>query len=630
MANTPVDSVSLFYQGLNAANPTASPPFSPTNVTLGTPQPNPDNTISQNSMVQMSGPNSSPYSGTATVYFNRVSLQTVQAAVPNASTIRFTGQANISDALPQFNAAYGVNVLAADIIDGPLPKADPVTGQIVFSVVAQAGSLSFTGQAPMLYRPDDLSLASAVLTTTLTGPTAATILATPVPVVQALLTQVNKDNATISRLMSQTNISMSDPTVLTGDSSGKNSSMVLTGITTKGFTDTCTIRYNRVGLLDLVNASANPSPNVPPNNQQTTADMLASFNSRYGARLTMAELTNNPTDPVVQLPGGYYGSTLTPVANHPLYNAPVTVQYRGSFTTLAISAVFSPDAVGGKAYTSSVPLTGGAMPYANPRVTIGTLPTGMSLTINGSNLVLSGTTPAGAKTYNFTVAVDSDDAQTAVRYMVVRVDGGVVTATFVDGVAKVTLTDASKTATKTGGASEFALGPVVRVNRGVGGNTPAAGIKRYFEVLINQTQTGGNVNNFVNVGFAAQSTDPTARPGSTNNSWGWWADGRMSINNSTNNPPVDPGFSSGLVLGIAVEYLSATQVRFHGRIVGAAWNRGGVPGTSTGAITVVNLPANTPIEFRAQFNSLNDSITILSDPGELRGAPPAGFTAGYL
>jgi hypothetical protein len=64
-------------------------------------------------------------------------------------------------------------------------------------------------------------------------------------------------------------------------------------------------------------------------------------------------------------------------------------------------------------YTSTITINGGIAPYTNVRVASGALPTGFTLAIVGSQIVLSGTTPATTGNYNFTVAVDSHDGQSA-------------------------------------------------------------------------------------------------------------------------------------------------------------------------------------------------------------------------
>lgn len=82
--------------------------------------------------------------------------------------------------------------------------------------------------------------------------------------------------------------------------------------------------------------------------------------------------------------------------------------------TLALSGTFAAAAVGA-AYSSSLAITGGVAPYSltgGTGVVSGSLPAGLSLSVSGSNLTLSGT-PTTSGTSTFTVSVGSSDAQTA-------------------------------------------------------------------------------------------------------------------------------------------------------------------------------------------------------------------------
>ena len=87
---------------------------------------------------------------------------------------------------------------------------------------------------------------------------------------------------------------------------------------------------------------------------------------------------------------------------------------QGGTAILALSGTFAA-ATAGAAYSSSLAITGGASPYSltgGTGLVSGSLPAGLSLSISGSNLVLSGTPTTGG-TNAFTVSVSSADAQTA-------------------------------------------------------------------------------------------------------------------------------------------------------------------------------------------------------------------------
>jgi hypothetical protein len=79
----------------------------------------------------------------------------------------------------------------------------------------------------------------------------------------------------------------------------------------------------------------------------------------------------------------------------------------------------------GVAYTGFININGGQAPYTNPRVVGGSLPDNIALAIVGTSLRFSGNWPA-ADTFNFTVAVDSADGQTAQNTQQVLVSQGLL------------------------------------------------------------------------------------------------------------------------------------------------------------------------------------------------------------
>lgn len=408
MSNTVVTSSQLFYNKLNEANPQMPVPFTPDNVVVGVPQVNNNGSVSKNSMITVSGAVGSPYSGIQTAYYDRVSMADILATAPNANSFRQTTETMISDVLPIFNQTFLVNMVADDIIDGPLPASNPTTGQIAFTLAAAATSLAFMGSIPITYVPDDISL-TTFPSMVISGLSVGTVNGSSTSPWQTLLTQISANNSSITRLLSTGNVTEGTPTALTGDASGKNTSVAITGVQGSGFKDQATFYYNRLSLAALVAASANPSDIVPNTGQVTLADLVASFNSQYGAKLAVADLV--PTT-LGAISGGYMGATLTPVAGHPLYNAGQQIMFKQSFPTLTVTGTFATPAPLQTAYSSTLALAGGDGTYLNPRVHTGSLPLGLNLSIVGSTVKLSGS-PTTAGTSSFTIAVDSDDGQTA-------------------------------------------------------------------------------------------------------------------------------------------------------------------------------------------------------------------------
>lgn len=87
---------------------------------------------------------------------------------------------------------------------------------------------------------------------------------------------------------------------------------------------------------------------------------------------------------------------------------------QAGYGVLVLSGTFDAAAVGA-AYSSSLAISGGSAPYfltGGTGLASGALPAGLSLSIVGSTLILSGT-PTKAATSNFTASVTSSDSQVA-------------------------------------------------------------------------------------------------------------------------------------------------------------------------------------------------------------------------
>lgn len=79
---------------------------------------------------------------------------------------------------------------------------------------------------------------------------------------------------------------------------------------------------------------------------------------------------------------------------------------------LALSGAFANGTIG-NVYSSDLTITGGSGNYVNPRVIVGALPSGLTLSVVDGHLRLSGTPGGSEGTIDFTVAVDSTDGQSA-------------------------------------------------------------------------------------------------------------------------------------------------------------------------------------------------------------------------
>ncbi|HEU4376271.1 MAG TPA: putative Ig domain-containing protein [Telluria sp.] len=182
----------------------------------------------------------------------------------------------------------------------------------------------------------------------------------------------------------------------------------------------------------------------------------------------------------------------------------------GAYPTLALAGTFASATVG-VSYSSSLSISGGLAPYSltgGTGVASGTLPGGLSLSISGSTLVLSGT-PTTAATNTFTASVGSADSQTATSAQSVLVyASNVVLAVSMQGVeGGTTFVDTS--------SNNFAInafGGIVTKTAGV----PGGGSATYFNGTGNLAlglPLNAMLNNFgtgdYSISVEAYSTDTT-------------------------------------------------------------------------------------------------------------------------
>jgi hypothetical protein len=108
------------------------------------------------------------YSGSVVVMYNRVDISTVpgtrSTVFPKGSSV------NISDLIPQINAAYQINLTSADYTDGPLPTFTGTPNEEhTFQLVINADSLPFENSVTLTVKANDIPLSSVITTTTLNG-----------------------------------------------------------------------------------------------------------------------------------------------------------------------------------------------------------------------------------------------------------------------------------------------------------------------------------------------------------------------------------------------------------------------------------------------------------------------------
>lgn len=101
--------------------------------------------------------------------------------------------------------------------------------------------------------------------------------------------------------LSDANVTVSAPAILSGDPSGKNTKVTLTSIADAGYTGTADVTYNRLDIQ--VDVSDHVAPNGlsieddPDTAYATVADLLPAINTALTMNLQSADITNG-TDPI--------------------------------------------------------------------------------------------------------------------------------------------------------------------------------------------------------------------------------------------------------------------------------------------------------------------------------------------
>lgn len=277
---------------------------------------------------------------------------------------------------------------------------------------------------------------------------------------------------------------------------------------------------------------------------------------------------------------------------------------------LQVSGTFATPVNNGDPLTGSLTITGGVSPYS-VSVYSGTAPPGVTFSVSGSSVVASGNTTTDGS-YSWTLRVTSTDGQHADSAQSVTVESAYSTWNPSDKHANVVLSNGNlrATTTTTGYYS-------VRSTSAITG-------KRYFEFMTYSGVTGGGQ---LGVGVATDGVAVTDWVGQTNESCGmWWYDNRIYFNgltviNYTNSTP-------GVTQGYKVAIDTTTRKVWIGRTDLVGWPNAGDPAAGTGAACTLS-GTDDIFAFATPYN--NNSATyvdLVSDPSDMIGSPPSGFTAG--
>lgn len=172
-------------------------------------------------------------------------------------------------------------------------------------------------------------------------------------------------------------------------------------------------RRDRLTQADqLVGADA--ADIAPETNQTSTVQF-------YSGATQLAQqtgITGNAATPWSPTNTGTY--TIKAFASRDSYYSWQTAQWTGTVVVPLVLTGTYAAATNGAPYSSDLTIAGGDGTYSNPRVTAGTAPAGLTLSVVSGKLRLGGT-PTATGTYTFTAAVDSGDGQTATSSQTVTV-----------------------------------------------------------------------------------------------------------------------------------------------------------------------------------------------------------------
>lgn len=107
-------------------------------------------------------------------------------------------------------------------------------------------------------------------------------------------------------------LSLSAPTVLSGDASGKNTSVIGTPLSGSGYKNTVRLTYDRLDMTVLLQKLVKQV--VVPNLTQTT-DVLSVFNEKYGFLLVAGDIVNES----ITSTGGTQSITVTMADSCPAF-----------------------------------------------------------------------------------------------------------------------------------------------------------------------------------------------------------------------------------------------------------------------------------------------------------------------
>lgn len=123
----------------------------------------------RNSNITVSANVGSGYTGNVQLKYDRVDLATIPGS--RSTEFQVGAATHVSDLIAQVNAAYQLNMTAADFVDASIPAFPGVAPheKQTINLVASATSLIFHGTLVLTIDANDMPLSNAITTTTLNG-----------------------------------------------------------------------------------------------------------------------------------------------------------------------------------------------------------------------------------------------------------------------------------------------------------------------------------------------------------------------------------------------------------------------------------------------------------------------------
>lgn len=456
--------------------------------------------------------------------------------------------------------------------------------------------------------------------------------------ISALLSRINADNPSIPTPLTASNVTFGTPNALTGDSTGKNTSVTVAGTGTPYTTDQATIKYDRVDLTTLF---ASNSTQIPWTTQANSSDLLVWYNSLTGANLQTSDIVVEalPTNPADGSTVSYdFKSNSTSLG----FQGDLNVSLVSTAAPLSISGLLAVNhSPVNTAYNQSLNIVGGTAPFTNARLdttkpgAATALPTGLSLSISGSTVVLSGT-PTVAFQGNLYIAVDSSDGQTAtsvVQSIMITSGNWMLWAS---KPTNITITSSGTNSVATRNDTVSGIGTCR-------GSTSTL-VKQYLEIVCNVLGTAGTINNWNNavLGFmlSTESNAQVAGNQSGTHSVGYntatdGSGGHGQVMYNGVGGLTGPAFINGDILGIAIDSTvrSAVKIWFSRNGV---WLNSGDPANGLNPMATADWTTGT---YQLSCGTLHGTATnsggaqqlvLKANPANHTYTAPAGFVAGQF